>query len=350
MAMPVANSAGVAGHYRRGPRLFSTSLFDVHAGVDERLGRDVAIRELRDSSSPATVERVLSAAKEWGAINHPNVVAVFDIGFIDGRFAVITEVAGTRLADLDGGLAGGGASEGDGAPDGDGAWAAERIRRIALDCANGLDASHTAGLIHGAIDANAIHVGDDGTAKIADVGMAVAAHRGPLPTSGPDDTGSTRPLPTPDVDIAALAVTMASILPAGDHPVGEVFRKATAADPAERFTSAASMASALEALGPRDDAADTVVIEPTEVMPVAPRRRRRRAWSGRLSQLWATIVPAVRRWRASRLVPYAAIVVAVAVLLTIAMFDTDPPPPGQPTTNPPAAERHTDLPPEIAGD
>ena len=55
---------------------------EVYRARDERLGRDVAVKVLHAESSadPDRLRRFEQEAKAAGALNHPNLVAVFDTG------------------------------------------------------------------------------------------------------------------------------------------------------------------------------------------------------------------------------------------------------------------------------
>jgi serine/threonine protein kinase len=54
---------------------------EVYRAHDARLGRDVALKILRRSSAdPLDVAKILREARTVGSLNHPNIVAVFDVG------------------------------------------------------------------------------------------------------------------------------------------------------------------------------------------------------------------------------------------------------------------------------
>src|SRR5688572_23675643 len=110
--------------YHPGPWLFATPLFDVYAGTDTRLQRDVHLRLLipRLAKNPNVVDRVFSAAVAAGSIRHPNLVTVYDVGAIAGRPCVVTEAVADRLADRRGHLG------------------PEEVRRLAHDCLDALAA------------------------------------------------------------------------------------------------------------------------------------------------------------------------------------------------------------------
>jgi serine/threonine protein kinase len=66
---------------------------EVYRARDARLGRDVAIKVLPGaySSDPERLRRFDQEARAAGALNHPNVVAIFDVGSHEGAPFVVTE-------------------------------------------------------------------------------------------------------------------------------------------------------------------------------------------------------------------------------------------------------------------
>src|SRR5881628_1827989 len=66
----------------------------VHRARDPRLGREVAIKVLPASFSadPERLQRFEQEARAAAALNHPNIVAVFDIGESDGAPYVVSEL------------------------------------------------------------------------------------------------------------------------------------------------------------------------------------------------------------------------------------------------------------------
>ena len=67
---------------------------EVYRARDERLGREVAVKVLPPdySSDPDRLRRFEQEAKAAGALNHPNLVAVFDTGQHDGNPYVVFEL------------------------------------------------------------------------------------------------------------------------------------------------------------------------------------------------------------------------------------------------------------------
>jgi Tol biopolymer transport system component len=133
---------------------------EVYRARDSRLKRDVAIKVLpaglaRDPDRIARFEREARAA---GALNHPNIVAVYEIGRDDDTYWIATElVAGEPLA-----------SAIERCPLG-----VPRAVEIATQIAEGLAAAHAAGIVHRDLKPANIMVARDGRVKILDFGLAL---------------------------------------------------------------------------------------------------------------------------------------------------------------------------------
>ncbi len=132
---------------------------EVYRAHDSRLKRDVAIKVLprafaRDAERLARFEREARAAS---ALNHPNIVCVYDIGRADETAWIATElVEGQSLRQL---LA-------------KGPLPLRRAIEIARQIADGLAAAHAVGLIHRDLKPENVMVARDGRVKILDFGLA----------------------------------------------------------------------------------------------------------------------------------------------------------------------------------
>jgi non-specific serine/threonine protein kinase/serine/threonine-protein kinase len=132
---------------------------DVHAALDHRLGRPVAIKTLLPhlAERPDLRARFEAEARSAARLSHPNAVAVFDVGEDNGRaFLVMERLPGETLADR---------VRDDTVDD-------EWLRAVALDVLAALGAAHAAGIIHRDIKPGNILIAADGQAKIADFGIA----------------------------------------------------------------------------------------------------------------------------------------------------------------------------------
>ena len=68
---------------------------EVYRAHDERLRRDVAIKVVCRRAPPTLhpVRRLEQEAQTLGALNHPNILAVYDIGTRDGALYVAPQAA-----------------------------------------------------------------------------------------------------------------------------------------------------------------------------------------------------------------------------------------------------------------
>ena len=144
-------------HFRIQDHLGSGGMGKVYLAEDTRLGRQVALKVLapeftKDSSRLRRFEREARAAS---ALNHPNIVTIYDIGESDaGRFIVMELVAGKTLRDHSR------------APT---AW--DAVANIGRQIAEALEVAHRAGIVHRDIKPQNVMVRDDGYVKVLDFGL-----------------------------------------------------------------------------------------------------------------------------------------------------------------------------------
>jgi len=147
------------GNYRILAQLGAGGMGEVYLALDETLGRHAALKFLpqifmQDEAQLARFEREARAAS---ALNHPNILTVYEIGSAHGRAFIATEyVEGKTLRDK--------ITEQN--------LSHKEILRIAEQIGEALNAAHAAGLIHRDIKPENIMLRPDGYVKLLDFGLA----------------------------------------------------------------------------------------------------------------------------------------------------------------------------------
>jgi serine/threonine-protein kinase len=148
-----------ADRYRVIRRLGAGGMATVWLAEDERLGRDVAIKRLRTDAPEESLTRFRREARLGATLNHPNFVSVYDtIATEDGALIVMEYVPGQSLEELAKG----------------GAMDPGEVVSILNGAASALDHAHREGVVHRDIKPANILVREDGTVKVADLGIARA--------------------------------------------------------------------------------------------------------------------------------------------------------------------------------
>ena len=159
----------VGGRYEEGEPLGRGGMAEVRKGVDNRLGRTVAIKRLRvDLASDATFQaRFRREAQSAASLNHPTIVSVYDTGEepdpngsgVTIPYIVMEYVAGKTLRDL--------IREGR-------KIMPERALEITSGVLEALDYSHRAGIVHRDIKPGNVMLTPQGQVKVMDFGIARA--------------------------------------------------------------------------------------------------------------------------------------------------------------------------------
>jgi serine/threonine protein kinase/tetratricopeptide (TPR) repeat protein len=151
---------------------------EVYRAHDSRLGRDVAIKVLRNdgAADPDRLRRFTLEARAVAALNHPNILTIYDVADVDGVPYMATElVEGETLAER---LAGGPIPLAD-------------ALGIAVQIVEGLAHAHDARIVHRDLKPRNVMLKPDGLVKILDFGLGKML----APTSAPgvstDSTLST---------------------------------------------------------------------------------------------------------------------------------------------------------------
>ncbi|MEO7367216.1 MAG: serine/threonine-protein kinase, partial [Gemmatimonadaceae bacterium] len=301
----------IAGHYRIVTLIGRGGMGSVYRAHDTRLNRDVALKFLPSyaRAEPEARERLLNEARAAASLDHRNVCSIHEIGETsDGRlFIAMPCYAGETLK--------------------------ERLKRgrlsveesvaDAIQIARGLNAAHSRGIIHRDVKPGNVMVGDDGTVRLLDFGLAMEIDAS-LGTSGvtPGTVSYMSPehaagnTVDPRTDLWSLGVVLFEML-SGVRPfrganANAVLQAISLADPdpisARRPEVSSGLAAIVERLLRKNQElrygsaaevlADLELIFPSG--PVAPSRRfsaRQRAFTAGAAVLLLGLI-AVAGWRA----------------------------------------------------
>jgi serine/threonine-protein kinase len=275
----------VGGRYRLGDRLGEGGFGAVYSAVDTQLRRPVAVKLLdpesgsRDRSQARLLrERFRREAIATAAIDHPNVVTVFDVGIADeGDVYIVMELLEGRALGEELQLH----------PNG---LAADRAIPHFVQCLEALGRGHSAGIVHKDLKPSNLFLAQPETSeesmRVIDFGVARVLHEEKLTATG-RIVGTPRYLApeyieehevTPALDVYQMALILVETLSghscvprgldlvgccqmhlAGDLRIprallegrfGDVLLRATAIDPADRFEDGTEFSQALAAIDP----------------------------------------------------------------------------------------------------
>ena len=153
---------------------------EVYRARDTKLNRDVAIKVLpeslsKDADALARFEREAHAV---AALNHPNILSIFDFGSENGVVYAVTELLEgeslrTRLDD--------------------GPVSPRKAVDYAVQILRGLAAAHEKGVVHRDLKPDNVFVTGDGRVKILDFGLAKVVSPESVQTSAPTTPANTEP-------------------------------------------------------------------------------------------------------------------------------------------------------------
>ena len=173
---------------------------EIYLAQDTRLNRKVAIKLLpeRYTQDPERLRRFGQEAQAASALNHPNIITIFEIGEAEGRHFIATEYieGGTLRRRMSGAKL----------PIGE-------ALDIASQVVSALTAAHAAGIVHRDIKPENIMIRPDGYVKILDFGLAKLTERTPAPNS--TDANQS------PADLAEVPTTADLILDEAERPEPE---------------------------------------------------------------------------------------------------------------------------------
>ena len=145
---------------------------EVYRAADKRLGRHVALKVLRAvfSRDVWALTRFEQEARSVSALNHPNIVTIYDIGQADGSFYFAMElIEGKSLREI---LK-------------SGPVPVRRLVKLAMLMADGIARAHAAGIVHRDLKPENVMVTREDQVKILDFGVAKLAPERPPTASSP---------------------------------------------------------------------------------------------------------------------------------------------------------------------
>ena len=161
------------GPYEIRSQVGAGGMGEVYRAFDSRLGREVALKIVPGSFArdPERLHRFEQEARSVAALNHPNILAVFDLGQNEGSPFLVSELLeGESLrAVLD-----------------RGALPQRKALDYGVQIAHGLAAAHEKGIVHRDLKPENVFVTKDGRIKILDFGLAKLA-----PSQNGESEGAT---------------------------------------------------------------------------------------------------------------------------------------------------------------
>jgi Serine/threonine protein kinase len=284
---------------------------EVYRARDSKLRREVAIKVLPSAASadPDRRQRFEQEARSASALNHPNILTIYDIGSSDETVYIAMElIEGKTLREL--------IATSEPLP-------TKKLLDVAVQIAEGLAKAHAAGIVHRDLKPENLMVSKDGFVKILDFGLAkltepVAQGASILPTAigSPTEPGTvmgTAGYMSPEqasgqpLDFRSDQFTLGAILyematgkrafqrktgaetlvaiireepdslgqlaPKAPAPVRWIVERLLAKDPEERYASTKDLARDLRSV--RDHLSETSVSGGLEAIEPAKARRRR---------------------------------------------------------------------------
>ncbi|MDT8759538.1 protein kinase [Sphingomonas psychrotolerans] len=149
------------GRYRIEARIGEGAMADVFRAHDPDIGRVVAIKALKPDyrRDPELGARFLREARAAGALNHPHIATIYDVGEADGVPYIAMELVEGRPLDM--------------VLQAQGRMPYERVLALGAQLADALSWAHAQGVVHRDVKPSNILLSSDGkTAKLLDFGVA----------------------------------------------------------------------------------------------------------------------------------------------------------------------------------
>ncbi|MBQ1598562.1 MAG: Stk1 family PASTA domain-containing Ser/Thr kinase [Lachnospiraceae bacterium] len=158
----LTNGTFLGNRYEIIEKIGTGGMSDVYRAKDHSLSRDIAIKVLKQefASDSAFVSKFRAEAQAAAALEHPNIVNIYDVGSEDGLYYIVMEyVEGITLKSYIGKK---------------GSLGYNEVLSIAIQVGRGIEAAHNKGIVHQDIKPQNIIISKEGKVKVTDFGIARA--------------------------------------------------------------------------------------------------------------------------------------------------------------------------------